>query len=112
MILLDRRHLQLRAPIRGGPVLVATKGSCKNKLAFWRERRAGRCKALRRRRCGDIVEKRQRRRYAPFAAAPRRAAAPTPSKPLRLAGYDSIGHGSRSKCQIILARALTPLGRN
>src|SRR5216117_3519220 len=69
----------------------------KIKLAFWRERRAGRCKAPRRRRCVDIVEERQRRRYAPFAAAPRRAAAPTPSKLLRFAGYDSTGHGSRSK---------------
>src|SRR2546422_5305302 len=73
------------------------KGSRKNKLAFWRERRAGRCKAPRRRRCGDIVEERQRRRYAPFAAAPRRAAATTPGKLLRFASYDSIGHGSRSK---------------
>jgi len=27
------------------------KGSRKNKFTFWRERRAGRCKALRRRRC-------------------------------------------------------------
>ena len=29
-------------------------------LTLWRERRAGRCKAPRRRRCGDIVEERQR----------------------------------------------------
>ena len=33
----------------------------------------GRCKAPRRRRCGDIVEERQRRR-CPSAASPRRAA--------------------------------------
>src|SRR6266542_3503173 len=72
------------------------KGSRKNKLAFWRERRAGRCKAPRRRRCGDIVEERQRRKCPP-AAAPRRAAATTPGKLLRFASYDSIGHGSRSK---------------
>src|SRR5437867_9529515 len=44
------------------------------RCAFWRERRAGRCKAPRRRRCGDIVEERQRRRCPP-AAAPLRAAA-------------------------------------
>ena len=47
------------------------KGSRKNKLAFWRERRVGRCKAPRRRRCGDIVEERQRRRCLP-TATPRR----------------------------------------
>src|SRR5438552_16833655 len=73
-----------------------TKGSRKNKLAFWRERRAGRCKPRRRRRCSDIVEERQRRRCLP-AAAPRRAAAPTPNNLSTLAHYDSIGHGSRSK---------------
>ncbi len=28
---------------------------CKNYLAFWRERRAGRCKATRRRRCGALT---------------------------------------------------------
>src|SRR5437773_1416695 len=66
------------------------------RCAFWRERRAGRCKAPRRRRCGDIVEERQRRRCPP-AAAPLRAAATTPGKLLRFASYDSIGHGSRSK---------------
>ena len=49
----------------------AAKGSRKNKFTFWRERRAGRCKAPRRRRCGDIVEERHRRRCLP-AAAPRR----------------------------------------
>src|SRR5438552_11096749 len=49
------------------------------RCAFWRERRAGRCKAPRRRRCGDIVEERQRRRYAPSAAAPLRAAARRPA---------------------------------
>src|SRR6266545_2953418 len=72
------------------------KGSRKNKLAFWRERRAGICKAPRRRRCGDIVEERQRRRCLP-AAAPRRAAAPMHTSLLLLVSYDSIGHGSRSK---------------
>src|SRR5216117_1499754 len=48
------------------------------RCAFWRERRAGRCKAPRRRRCGDIVEERQRRRCPP-AAAPLRAAACRPA---------------------------------
>src|SRR5213083_2875344 len=48
------------------------------RCAFWRERRAGRCKAPRRRRCGDIVEERQRRRCPP-AAAPLRAAARKPA---------------------------------
>src|SRR5213592_1664500 len=47
------------------------------RCAFWRERRAGRCKAPRRRRCSDIVEERQRRRCPP-AAAPLRAAARRP----------------------------------
>ena len=46
--------------------------------ALWRERRAGRCKAPRRRRCGDIVEERQRSRCPP-AAAPLRAAARRPA---------------------------------
>ena len=50
----------------------------KIRCAFWRERRAGRCKAPRRRRCGDIVEERQRRRCPP-AAAPLRAAARRPA---------------------------------
>src|SRR5881409_3635341 len=48
------------------------------RCAFWRERRAGRCKAPRRRRCSDIVEERQRRRCPP-AAGPLRAAARRPS---------------------------------
>src|SRR5947208_11332529 len=82
-----------------------TKGSRKNKLAFWRERRAGRCKAPRRRRCGDIVEERQRRRCLP-AAAPRRAAATTPGKLLRFAVMIQLAMGVAAKCQIILARAL------
>src|SRR5439155_12422934 len=42
-----------------------------------RERRGGRCKAPRRRRCSDIVEERQRRRCPP-AAAPLRAVARRP----------------------------------
>ena len=71
-------------------------GSRKNKLAFWRERRAGICKAPRRRRCGDIVEDRQRRRCQP-AAAPRRAMAPRPSGQLRSSDNVIVGHGSRSK---------------
>jgi len=50
----------------------------KIRCAFWRERRAGRCKAPRRRRCGGIVEERQRRRCPP-AAAPLRAAARRPA---------------------------------
>jgi len=52
---------------------------------LWREHRrtcgapgAGRCKAPRRRRCGVIVEERQRSR-CPSAAAPRRAAARRPA---------------------------------
>src|SRR5256884_9562799 len=49
----------------------------KIRCAFWRERRAGRCKAPRRRRCGGIVEERQRRRCPP--AAPLRAAARRPA---------------------------------
>src|SRR5438477_13207098 len=47
----------------------------KIKLAFWRERRAGRCKAPRRRRCGDIVEAPELR-----SGRDRRAAAPIPGK--------------------------------
>src|SRR5437016_10829493 len=48
------------------------------RCAFWREGRAGRCKAPRRRRCGDIVQERQRRRCPP-AAAPLRACGPQAS---------------------------------
>src|SRR5437870_7162362 len=54
--------------------LRALRARQKIRCAFWRERRAGRCKAPRRRRCGGIVEERQRRRCPP-AAAPLRAAA-------------------------------------
>ncbi len=54
-------------------------------FTHWREHRrtcgapgAGRCQAPRRRRCGDIVEERQRRRCPP-AAGPLRAAARRPA---------------------------------
>src|SRR5439155_15385519 len=73
-----------------GRVVTNSVGSCLTKdaiarirarqeirCAFWRERRAGRCKAPRRRRCSDIVEERQRRRCPP-AAAPLRATARRP----------------------------------
>ena len=51
-----------------------SKGSRKNKLAFWRERRAGRCEAPATQAMSvHIVEARQRSRCPP-AAAPRRAA--------------------------------------
>src|SRR2546428_14022386 len=82
------------------------KGSCKNKLAFWRERRAGRCKAPRRRRCSDIVEERQRRRCPP-AAAPRRAAIPMHADYYSLMIMFLLGMGTAAKCQDILAPALT-----
>src|SRR2546422_6675417 len=72
------------------------KGSRKNKLAFWRERRVGRCKAPRRRRCGDIVEERQRRRCPP-ATAPRGAAGSHARQTMQFTGYVSIGHGGCSK---------------
>jgi hypothetical protein len=73
-----------------------TKGSRNNKLAFWRERRAGRCKAPRRRRCGDIVEERQRSSCPP-AAAPRRAAGSQICNFLCLlfAGFADLGAGSK-----------------
>ncbi|MBM3789535.1 MAG: dicarboxylate/amino acid:cation symporter, partial [Acidobacteria bacterium] len=64
-----RAQRPLSSLIRGA----SPKGSRNNRFTFWRERRAGRCKAPRRRRCADIVEERQRRR-CPSAAAPRRAA--------------------------------------
>src|SRR6266536_983296 len=79
-------------------------GSRKNKLAFWRERRAGRCKAPRPRRCGDIVEERQRRRYVPFAAAPRRAAGPHARQTMQFTGYHSIGHGGPQQNAKLLLR--------
>ena len=60
-----RRKLQKPIPI---------KGLRRNNFTFRRERRAGICKAPRRRRCGDIVEERQRSRCPP-AAAPLWAAA-------------------------------------
>src|SRR6266516_3321866 len=50
----------------------------KIRCAFWRERRAGRCKAPRRRRCRVLAEEQQRRRCPP-AAAPLRAAARRPA---------------------------------
>src|SRR5437867_2272958 len=84
-----------------------TKGSRKNKLAFWRERRAGRCKAPRRRRCSDIVEERQRRRCPP-AAAPRRAAVPMHADYYSLMIMFLLRMGTAAKCQVILARALRP----
>ena len=100
-----------------------TKGSRRNNFTFWRERRAGRCEAPRRRRCGDIVEERQQRRYAPFAAAPLRAAARRAAGrrfPLALLlaphirpGYCSSlapcqrAWGPAAKCEVISARALS-----
>src|SRR5512141_1966163 len=65
-------------------------------FAFWRERRAGRCEAPRRRRCRNIVEERQQSRCPP-AAAPLRAAAASPLAAL-LAPYILPG--------ILVARAL------
>src|SRR5437773_1242557 len=76
------------------------------KLAFWRERRAGRCKAPRRRRCGDIVEERQRRRCLP-AAAPHGLRLPRPANYCGLPVMIQLGMGVAAKCQIILARALS-----
>ena len=83
--------------------------------AFWRERRAGRCKAPRRRRCGDIVEERQRSRCPP-AAAPPWAAAPRPAgfvaRSLQTKQYArrsrlAIGPGSlQQNVQVIYARIL------
>ena len=66
--------------------------------ALWRERRAGRCKAPRRRRCGDIVEERQRSRCPP-AAAPLRAALFAPCIPLSMlvAHALPVGLGACSK---------------
>ena len=84
-----------------------TKGSRKNKLAFWRERRAGRCKAPRRRRCGDIVEERQRRRYAPWPPRPAGLRLPRPANHCGLPVMIQLGMGAAAKCQIILARALS-----
>src|SRR5204863_2924108 len=89
---------------------VRAKGSRKNKLAFWRERRAGRCKAPRRRRCGDIVEERQRRRYAPWPPRPAGLRLPRPANYCGLPVMIQLGMGAAAKCQIILARALRRKG--
>src|SRR5205823_7159474 len=88
------------------PCRNAAKGSRKNKLAFWRERRAGRCKAPRRRRCGDIVEERQRRRYAPWPPHSAGLRLPRPANHCGLPVMIQLGMGVAAKCQIILARAL------
>ena len=92
---------------------VMSQGSRKNKLAFWRERRVGRCKAPRRRRCSDIVEERQRNRCPP-AAAPRRVAAPQHGKPgdispqIGCAKHNvRVAPEAATKCQVIFARALS-----
>src|SRR6184192_3955887 len=69
------------------------------KLAFWRERRAGRCKAPRRRRCGDIVEERQRRRYAPWPPRPAGLRPPRPAIFLLLLVMIQLGMGAAAKCQ-------------
>src|ERR1044071_8548012 len=78
-----------------------TKGSRKNKLAFWRERRAGRCKAPRRRRCSDIVEDAEQARDAL-----RRAAAPMHADYYSLMIKLRLRSGTAAKCRVILARAL------
>src|SRR5438552_17379121 len=69
------------------------------RCAFWRERRAGRCKAPRRRRCGDIVEERRRRRCPP-AAAPLRAAARRPA--------GCVARSLHTAAGMLVARALPP----
>src|SRR5947208_11279059 len=69
----------------------------KIRCAFWRERRAGRCKAPRRRRCGDIVEERERRRCPP-AAAPLRAAARRPA--------GGVARSLHTAAGMLVARAL------
>jgi hypothetical protein len=79
-------------------------------LAFWRERWAGRCKAPRRRQCGDIAEERQCRRCPP-AAAPRKVAALQGEEHWSRSRH--VGHNvivtprAATKCQVILARALS-----
>ncbi len=73
-------------------------------FTLWREHRrtcgapgAGRCQAPRRRRCGDIVEERQRRRCPP-AAAPLRAAARRPA--------GRVAHSLHTTTGMLVARAL------
>ena len=84
--------------------------------ALRRERRAGRCKAARRRRCGDIVEERQPSRCPP-AVAPLRAAARRPadcvarsSHTTRYARRSRLASGPgglQRSASLILSQALT-----
>ena len=64
--------------LQGTRLYTNPQGSRQNRLAFRRERRAGRCQALGRSRCGDIVEERQRRRCPRRRAPPRVFAARRP----------------------------------
>src|SRR5205814_9920201 len=60
-----------------------------------------------RRRCGDIVEERQRRRYAPWPPRPAGLRLPRPANHCGLPVMIQLGMGAAAKCQIILARALS-----
>ena len=89
-----RKRIDARSPRCMNPPQIS-QGSFKNKLAFWRERREGRCKAPRSRRWGDIVEGRHRSRYPP-ADAPRSAALPARrSKAAAIFGYSSLSDRER-----------------
>ena len=88
------KNICLGCALEGGWELRARQ---KIRCAFWRERRAGRCKAPRRRRCGGIVEERQRRRCPP-AAAPLRAAARRPAGCVARSLHTAVG--------MLVARAL------
>src|SRR5437762_6344613 len=61
----------------------------------------------RRRRCGDIVEERQRRRYAPWPPRPAGLRLRRPANHCGLPVMIQLGMGAAAKCQIILARALS-----
>jgi hypothetical protein len=81
------------------------KGSRKNKFTFWRERRAGRCKAPRRRRCGDIVEDPERCSGPPPRPEGRQARLYTTSYTNLTAEPPTVN--AAAECEVIFARALS-----
>ena len=99
-----------------GKASTDSKGSRNNNLAFWRERRAGRCKAPRRRRCRCASSR------SGNAADARPPPRPEWLRPRKEPHFDTVldfdevqsvkihnvtvARGAATKCQVIIARAL------
>ena len=82
------------------------KGSRNNKFTFWRERRAGRCKAPRRRRCVTSSRSGNAADARPPPRPAGRQARRYPTSYTALSAKSPAGN-SAAECEVIIARALS-----